>query len=93
MIYRDLLKISIHIIAVKLFVDCVSQIPERIYGSSLAGNWITNVLLYLCLNLLIAFLLFRFSNYLINGIFLKEKLLVSQIFITLRHYFHQVQNF
>lgn len=73
MIYKDLLKINIYIIAVKLFIDCVSQMPERIYTSFLAGNWMTNVLLYLCLNLLITFLLFRFNNYLVNNIFLKKK--------------------
>lgn len=73
MIYKDLLKISIYFIAVKLFVDCVSQIPERIYESSMTGNWMTNVLLYLCLNLSVSFLLFRFNNYLVNYIFSKKK--------------------
>ena len=73
MIYRDLLKISIYFIAIKLFVDCISKIPGRIYESFLTGNWTINVLLYLCLNFLIIFLLFTLNNYLIEKIFSKEK--------------------
>lgn len=73
MIYRDLLKTSIYFIAVKLFVDSVSIIPEKIYNSFLMGNWIMNVFLYLCINLLIVFLLFKFSNSLVDRIFFKKK--------------------
>lgn len=73
MVYRDLLKVTIYFIAIKLFVDCISKIPGKIYESFLTGNWMINVLLYLCLNFLIIFLLLKFNNYLIEKIFSKEK--------------------
>ncbi len=79
MIYRDLLKICIYFIAIKLFVDSVSIIPEKIYTSFLRGNWTMNVFLYVCLNFLIVFLLFRINNDLVDRLFKKDNYLQIDI--------------
>ena len=73
MVYRDLFKISIYVIAIKLFVDSMSMLSGKVYESLVAENWIINILLYLCLNFLAVFLLFKFNNYLVDKVFPKRK--------------------
>ncbi|KFF73513.1 hypothetical protein HX13_18745 [Chryseobacterium sp. P1-3] len=73
MIYKDLFKISINFIAIKLFIDCISIVPEKIHESFLKGNWINNVIVYLLLNFIIIFLLLRCNNYLVDKVFPKKE--------------------
>ncbi|ROI01535.1 hypothetical protein EGI16_16685 [Chryseobacterium sp. G0240] len=73
MIYKDLFKISINFIAIKLFIDCISMVPEKIYESFLKGNWVSNVMMYLLLNFIIVFLLLKFNNYLVDRFFSKKE--------------------
>ncbi|ASE62715.1 hypothetical protein CEQ15_15005 [Chryseobacterium indologenes] len=71
--YKDLFKISINFIAIKLFLDCISILPEKIYQSFIQGSWMTNVILYLLLNFLIVFLLLRLNKFLVGKIFPKKE--------------------
>lgn len=78
MIYRDLFKMTIYFIAIKLFVDSTSMIPERVYNSFLMGNWMVNLLLFFFSNLLIIFLLFIVNSYFIDKIFKEKKYLKEE---------------
>lgn len=66
--YKDLLKISIYFIAIKLFVDSVSRIPEKVYIAFSKGEWLINVISFICLNFFIVILLVKIGNYFVNKI-------------------------
>ncbi|CAH0265205.1 hypothetical protein SRABI04_03604 [Chryseobacterium sp. Bi04] len=84
MIYKNLFKISINFIAIKLFVDCISIVPEKIHESFLKGNWMNNVIFYLLLNFIIIFLLLRFNNYVVDKVFLKkENYLINKDYLSI----------
>jgi hypothetical protein len=67
--YKDLLKISIYFIAIKLFVDSISRIPEKIYTAFSTGEWLINVISFIFLNFFIVAILLKLGNYFVDKIF------------------------
>ncbi|KFF13931.1 hypothetical protein IW15_00310 [Chryseobacterium soli] len=67
--YKDLLKISIYFIAIKLFVDSISRIPEKLYIAFSTGEWLINVISFIFLNFFIVAILIKVGNYFVDKIF------------------------
>lgn len=67
--YKDLLKISIYFIAIKLFVDSISRIPEKVYTAFSTGEWLINVISFIFLNFFIIAILLKIGNYFVDKIF------------------------
>jgi len=69
MTYKDLLKISIYFIAIKLFVNSISRIPEKVYTAFSTGEWLINVVSFIFLNFFIVAILLKLGNYFVDKIF------------------------
>lgn len=71
MIYRDLLKISIYFVAIKLFIDFSSQLPEKIYNIFYlkTGGIGLNIIFYSLINLFFIMLLIIKGGFFIDRVF------------------------
>ncbi|WP_187478106.1 hypothetical protein [Amniculibacterium sp. G2-70] len=81
MIYRDLLKISVYFIAIKLLIDFSSKLPERIYNTFCLniGNVITNILLYALINIFVIALLIVKGGFIVEFFFKKNESFLKEI--------------
>ncbi|SHJ26732.1 hypothetical protein SAMN05443429_1231 [Cruoricaptor ignavus] len=82
MIYKDLLKVSIYFVAIKLFIDFGSQLPERIYNSFYlkTGSLSVDVLLYTLINLFFIILLLAKGGFFVDILFKEKKELLKESF-------------